>query len=118
MKITALNQTSFTERVGNFQQYPEQWKFVGQKPCIVVFHAPWCSYCRALYPILEDLAGEYGERIDFYSVDVDEEEILETAFDVQKIPTLLLCPLSGKEELTLGVMGKNELKRIIEQKLL
>ena len=115
--IATLHQQSFTDRVGDYRNYPDGWRFIGPRPCVVLFHATWCSYCRALYPLLDDLAGEYGDRIDFYGVNVDEEELLETAFGVQKIPTLLLCPLSGQSRLVLGVMGKPELKKIIGELL-
>ena len=43
-----LTKTEFIQRVGNFEESPKDWKYVGDKPCIVDFHAPWCRYSMSL----------------------------------------------------------------------
>ena len=83
MKVIDLSKESFVERVSEFQQYPEGWNFKGDKPCVVDFHAPWCVYCKALSPVLDQLAEEYDGKIDFYKVDVDQEPELESAFKIR-----------------------------------
>ena len=71
MKVIDLTKESFVEKVAEFQEYPNKWDFKGDKPCLVDFHAPWCVYCKALSPILDQLAVEYDGKIDIYKVDVD-----------------------------------------------
>ena len=106
MKVIDLTKESFVEKVAEFQEYPNKWDFKGDKPCLVDFHAPWCVYCKALSPILDQLAVEYDGKIDIYKVDVDQEPELEAAFAIRTIPNLLLCPMGGKPSMKLGTMNK------------
>lgn len=76
------------------------------------------QYCKALSPILDQLAKEYEGKLDIYKVDVDQEPELESAFKIRTIPNLLLCPLNGKPTMKLGTMNKNQLKELIESSLL
>ena len=73
MKIIDLTKESFVEKVADYQSYPDNWEYKGNKPCLVDFHAPWCGYCKALSPILDQLAEEYKGRLDIYKVDVDQK---------------------------------------------
>ena len=118
MKIIDLTKDSFVEKVADYQSYPDSWNFKGNKPCLVDFHAPWCVYCKALSPILDQLAKEYEGKLDIYKVDVDQEPELESAFKIRTIPNLLLCPLNGKPTMKLGTMNKAQLKELIETSLL
>ena len=117
MKVIDLSKESFVERVSEFQQYPEGWNFKGDKPCVVDFHAPWCVYCKALSPVLDQLAEEYDGKIDFYKVDVDQEPELESAFKIRMIPNLLFVPVNGTPYMELGTMGKPQLKSMLEDLL-
>ena len=117
MKVIDLSKESFVERVSEFQRYPEGWNFKGDKPCVVDFHAPWCVYCKALSPVLDQLAEEYDGKIDFYKVDVDQEPELESAFKIRMIPNLLFVPVNGTPYMELGTMGKPQLKSMLEDLL-
>ena len=117
MKVIDLTKESFVEKVADYQSYPDNWEYKGNKPCLVDFHAPWCGYCKALSPILDQLAEEYKGRLDIYKVDVDQEEELESAFKIRTIPNLLLCPVNGKPIMKLGTMNKVQLKEFIETTL-
>lgn len=116
MAIVELTKDEFIKQVGNFET--ENWKYTGDKPCIVDFAAPWCGYCKRLEPILIEFSQTYEGQLYIYKVNVDNEEDLEKAFNIRTIPTLLLCRMNGTREMMLGTMGKVELKKIIDEKVL
>lgn len=118
MEIVHLTKKEFLNKVYNFEANPSDWKYEGDKPCIVDFYATWCGPCKALAPVLEDLAKEYDGKIYVYKVDVDKESELSGAFGIQSIPTLLWIPMAGKPTVTQGAMPKNELKKMIDGTLL
>lgn len=116
MEAKELTTAEFIEKVGNFKE--KDWKYTGDKPCIVDFYTSTCPYCKRLEPILKEFANEYGERLYVYGVNVDREEDLDKAFDIQTVPTLMLCRTDGHRESMIGTMGKAELRKIIEEQLL
>jgi thioredoxin len=59
------------------------------RPVVVDFYASWCGPCRTLAPVLDQLAGEYLDRIKFVQVNVDETPQLAREFDVSALPTLI-----------------------------
>ena len=60
----------------------KQWVFEGDKPAIVDFYADWCSPCRMIAPILEELAVEYEGKIDIYKVDTEAQRELAAVFGI------------------------------------
>ena len=61
----------------------------GDKPVLVDYWAPWCSYCRRIGPAYEKIAEEYGDRIEVTKINIDEESQLAEAERVEVIPTLI-----------------------------
>ena len=71
-----------------------------------------------LSPVLEEVAKEYEGKIDVYKVDIDESGDLASVFGVQSVPTLLFVPANGKPSATTGVLPKEEIVNIVNEKLL
>ena len=66
---------------------------------------------KALAPVLEELAAEYGDRICIYKVNTEEEQELAAAFGIRSIPTLLFVPMNSKPQMAQGAMPKERRSR-------
>jgi thioredoxin len=87
------------------------------RPVVVDFYADWCQPCRRLAPILRQIAQHYEGKVDFYSINVDHNSDIASAFEIRSIPFLLICPLDGEPKSLVGLYPQPELIRIINQAL-
>ena len=117
-KIMELTKDEFIKRVYNYEANPNEWKYEGDKPCVVDFHATWCAPCKMLAPSLEELNQEFNGQINIYKVDVDKSPELAAIFGVRSVPTLLWNPINGKPSITQGALPKSQLESIIKNTLL
>ena len=118
MELEHLTKQKFIGSVDDFEKDPDKWNYLGDKPCIIDFYATWCGPCKALSPILEEIAEEYKDKLYVYKVDVDKEEELSAAFGIRSVPSVLWIPMSGNPSMSQGALPKSEVKRIIDEKLL
>ncbi len=117
MNTIQLNKEQFLEKVSNFEANPTEWKYLGDKPCIIDFYADWCGPCKAVAPVLEDLAAEYDGKIYIYKVNTDEQQDLAGAFGIQSIPTIYFCPMEGDPQMAMGALPKATIKQAITEVL-
>ena len=113
-----LTKAEFLAKVANYETNPTEWKYLGDKPCIIDFYADWCAPCKTIAPILEDLAKEYSGQIYVYKIDTEQEQELAAAFGIRSIPTLLFCPIGENPQMAQGAMPKDAFKQAIEEVLL
>lgn len=113
-----ITKAEFLTKIANYEASPKEWKYLGDKPCIIDFYATWCGPCKVIAPILEELAKEYEGQIYIYKIDTDKEQELAAAFGIQSIPTLYFCPMDGAPQVAQGAMPKEAFKKSIDEILL
>lgn len=88
------------------------------QPVVVDFFATWCGPCKALAPRLDQLAVEYGNRIKFVAVNLDQAPELARQLNVQGVPTLFFVGADGKVADTIvGLAAADTLRAKLEQLL-
>lgn len=118
MKPINLTKADFLTKVMDYENNPEEWKYLGDKPAIIDFYADWCGPCKMIAPILEELAEEYKEDIYIYKINTEKEEELAAMFGIRSIPTILFVPMDGQPQMAQGAMPKASFKEAIESVLL
>lgn len=113
-----LTKAEFLSKVANYEANPTEWKYLGDKPCIIDFYASWCGPCKTIAPILEELAKEYDGQIYIYKIDTEAEQELAAAFGIRSIPTILFCPMGENPQMAQGAMPKTGFVQAIEEVLL
>jgi thioredoxin 1 len=88
-----------------------------QTPVLVDFWAEWCGPCKAIAPLLDELADEMSGRLKVAKVNVDENQQLTGEFGIRSIPTLLLMKGGTVQEQIVGALGKSAIKDKIEPHL-
>jgi thioredoxin 1 len=103
-----LTKETFLSKVFNYE-INKEWKFEGEKPCVIDFYADWCGPCKMVAPVLEELARDFEGRLDIYKVNTEEEMELASVFGIRSIPSILFVPAKGQPQMALGALPKETL---------
>ncbi len=87
------------------------------KPVLVDFWAPWCGPCRAIAPVIEELAKEYEGKVDVVKMNVDENPNTANKYRIRAIPTLILFKNGEVVAQVTGAVAKSSLKEMIDKAL-
>jgi thioredoxin len=86
-------------------------------PVMVDFWAPWCGPCRAITPIVEELATTYGDKVKFMKCNVDDNPVTPGKFGIKAIPTLIFFNNGEVAEQITGMVAKAKLEDAINKVL-
>ena len=85
------------------------------KPVLIDFWAPWCGPCRAISPMVEQLAGEFGDKIKFVKCNVDDNPISPGKYGIRSIPTLMFFKDGNVVDQVIGIVAKSKLEEVINK---
>lgn len=83
-------------------------------PVLVDFWAQWCGPCKAIAPVLEELAPQYADKLKIVKLDVDQNPATPPKFGVRGIPTLILFVDGQVKATQVGMLSKSDLIKFID----
>jgi thioredoxin 1 len=87
------------------------------KAVLIDFWAPWCAPCRAIAPLIDELAGEYAGRLKVVKINVDDNPETPARYGVRGIPNLLIIKSGQVKEQIVGAVPKSHLVRAVDSAL-
>lgn len=97
--VTLINENDFDKEV-----------IQSAEPVLVDFFATWCGPCKALAPVVDDLAGQFKGRIKFIKINADEARTLTQRYQVDGLPTLIMFQNGKVTDTIVGMLPSEELK--------
>lgn len=104
-KVPAIHDAEFKSTISSSQ------------PCLVDFWAPWCGPCKAIGPVIEDLADEYQGKVNIFKMNVDDNPATPGQYGIRAIPTLILFKNGEVVDQITGAVGKKQLVDLISKAL-
>ncbi|MCX5845660.1 MAG: thioredoxin [Deltaproteobacteria bacterium] len=95
----------------------EQEVIKSEKPVLVDFWAPWCGPCRAIGPVVEDLAEVYKDRVKVAKLNIDDNPKTATVYGVMSIPTIVLFKNGNALDKVVGLVPKDRLEELVKKAL-
>ncbi len=86
-------------------------------PVLVDYWAEWCGPCKAIAPVLEEVAKEYSGKLKVAKVDVDANTEVPKKYNIRGIPTLMLFKNGNMEAMKVGAMSKSQLTAFLDSNI-
>ena len=104
-----MTKAEFLTKVANYEASPKEWKFLGDKPCIVDFYASWCGPCKMMAPVVEEIAEETEGQVLVCKLNVDQAMDIAQKYKVVSIPTFLIFKGGQLTDRVIGATDKEDL---------
>ena len=88
-----------------------------EKPVLLDFWAEWCGPCKMIAPILDEIAGQYGDRVRVAKINIDENPSTPPKYGIRGIPTLILFKNGTVEAQKVGAVSKSQLAAFLDSNL-
>ena len=115
--VKVLSYNDFIKKIWDVEMNANEFVFKGNKPCVIDFYATWCGPCKKIAPTIEKLAKEYYGKVDFYKVDIDQNQKLSIILQIMNIPTVLFMKAGMQPEKSVGAKDEAYYREIIEKML-
>lgn len=87
------------------------------EPVLVDYWAEWCGPCKMIAPIIDEISGEYGDRLKVVKLNIDENPKTPPKYSIRGIPTLMLFKNGNVEATKVGALSKSQLTAFIDSNL-
>jgi thioredoxin 1 len=84
-------------------------------PVLIDFWAPWCAPCRAIGPVVDELAKDYAGKLKVVKMNVDENPLTPSRYGVRSIPNLLLIKSGQVKDQIIGAVPKGHFVQAIDK---
>ena len=86
-------------------------------PVLVDYWAEWCSPCKMIAPIIEEIADEYGDQLKVTKMDIDTNTMTPQQYSIRGIPTLMIFKDGKVQGTKVGALTKSQLKAFVEESI-